>query len=83
MSVRPVGPGFFPLDEELELEPGSLTPSLREDLVLLGSWMPFAAAGKLLGHFRKVGVSAATVRRATEWSGEAYVELQREQEWRN
>jgi hypothetical protein len=74
-----VGPGFFPLDEELELEPSSLTPSLREDLVLLGSWMPFGAAGKLLAHFRKVGVSAATVRRVTERSGEAYVELQREQ----
>ena len=77
--ARPAGPGFSPLDEELELEPGSLTPSLTEDLVLLGSWMPFAAAGKLLAHFRKVEVSAATVRRATERCGEAYVELQREQ----
>lgn len=58
------------------LEPGSLTPSLTEDLVLLGSWMPFAAAGKLMGHFRNVAVSAATVRRTTEKRGEAYVELQ-------
>lgn len=47
--------------------------------MLLGSWMPFAAAAKLLGHFRKVVVSAATVRRATERSGAAYVELQTEQ----
>jgi hypothetical protein len=71
-----VGPGFSPLDEELELEPGGLTPSLAEDLVLLGSWMPFAGAAQLIGHFRKVEVSEATVRRATEKSGEAYVELQ-------
>jgi len=76
VSVRPVGPGFFPLDEELELEPGGLTPSLAEDLVLLGSWVPFARAAQLIGHFRKVVVSEATVRRATEKSGEAYVELQ-------
>ena len=70
------GTGFFPLDEELELEPGGLTPSLAEDIVLLGSWMPFTAGAKLIGHFRKVAVSEATVRRATEKSGQAYVELQ-------
>ena len=74
-----MGPGFFPLDEELELGPGGLTPNLAEDLVLLGSWMPFAEAAKLLEHFRKVGVSASTVRRITERSGEAYVEVQRAQ----
>ncbi len=68
--------GFFPLDEELELEPGGLTPNLAEDMVLLGSWMPFAEAAKLIGHFRKVVVSEATVRRATERSGAAYVEVQ-------
>jgi len=72
----PVRRGFSPLDEELELEPGGLTPNLAEDMVLLGSWMPFAAAAKLIKHFRKVVVSEATVRRATEKSGETYVEIQ-------
>jgi len=71
-----VGRGFSPLDEELGLLPGSLTPSLVEDLVRLGSWMPFTEGAKLIGHFRKVAVSEATVCRATEQSGEAYVELQ-------
>ncbi len=71
-----MGRGFFPLDEELGLLPGSLTPSLVEDLVRLGSWMPFAEGAKLIKHFRKVGLSEATVRRATEKSGEAYLELQ-------
>ena len=68
--------GFSPLDAELGLLPGGLTPSLVEDMVRLGSWMPFAEAAKLIGHFRQVVVSEATVRRATEKSGQAYVELQ-------
>jgi hypothetical protein len=75
-SAPPAGRGFFPLDKELGLEPGSLTPGLVEEMVRLGSWMPFAEAAKLIGHFRKVGVSEATVRRATEKSGEAYVARQ-------
>ena len=67
-SAPPAGRGFSPLDEELGLLPGSLTPSLVEDMVRLGSWMPPDAIGvaKLIGHFRKVAVSSATVRRATE-----------------
>ncbi len=75
-SAPPAGRGFSPLDEELGLLPGSLTPSLVEDMVRLGSWMPFAEVAKLIGHFRNVEVSASTVRRATEKSGAAYVELQ-------
>ena len=60
------------------LLPGSLTPSLVEDLVLLGSWRPFGPAAKLLGHFRQTEVSEATARRGTARSGQALVELQRE-----
>ena len=74
-----MGRGFFPLDEELGLLPGSLTPSMVEDLALLGSWAPFGQAAKLVGHFRKVEVSEATARRATEKSGRVYVELQTEE----
>ena len=47
------GGKLFPLDEELELLPGSLTPGLEEMLVRLGSWMPFAQAqGFLVGPAR-------------------------------
>ena len=53
-------------------------PSLVEDLVLLGSWMPFGQAAKVIGHFRKIEVSEATVRCFTEKSGQAWVELQTE-----
>ena len=46
--ARSVGKGFFPLDEELELLPGELTPSGHENLVRLSGWMPFRKASELL-----------------------------------
>lgn len=67
---------FSPLDEELQLLPGSLTPSLVESIVRLGTWMPFLPAAKMIGHFTKVRVSEPTVRRNTEKAGVAYVENQ-------
>lgn len=73
------GAGFPPLDEELGLLPGTLTPSLAEDAALLGSLVPFASAAELIGRFRQVEVSEATVRRVSESSGQAWVELQREE----
>ena len=59
--------------------PGTLTPSLAEDAALLGSRIPFTPAAELIGRFRKVEVSEATVRRVSENSGHAWVELQREE----
>src|SRR5438128_694337 len=52
IGVTPVAPavasGFSPLDEELELLPGKLTPRLQQSVVRMGSWMPFEkAAGEL------------------------------------
>lgn len=67
---------FSPLDEELELLPGPLTPSLVESLVRLGTWLPFEPAATMLTHFTRVPVSEPTARRATEQAGTAYVELQ-------
>jgi len=58
------------------LLPGQLTPSLQEDLVRLGTWMPFGRAGQELQHFRRVDVSRPTVERLTEAAGAAYVALQ-------
>ena len=74
-----MGRGFFPLDKELGLLRGPLTPSLVEDLALLGSWLPFGQAAKNVGDFRQIEVSEATARRVTEQSGQAYVELQTEE----
>lgn len=67
--VPSVGQVFSPLDEELGLLPGSLTPKQQENLVHLGSWMPFEKAGRMLECLLGVQVSEATVRRLTQRSG--------------
>src|SRR2546422_501006 len=54
------GAGLFPLDEELGLLPGSLTPRLHEQLVRLGSWMEFRPAATLLAAFTGAQVTEAT-----------------------
>lgn len=74
--VRHVGQAFFPLDDELELLPGALTPSLQEDVVQLGVWMPFGKAIQQLRRFRQTDVSRPTVERVTEAAGAAYVAVQ-------
>ena len=43
-----VGEAFFPLDEELGLVSGGLTPRGEETLVRLASWMPFEQAREML-----------------------------------
>lgn len=66
-----VGQGFFPLDEELGLLGGGLTPRLEEILVRLACWMPFAPARELLEDLMGVAVSKATTRRLTLDAGAA------------
>ena len=79
-SAQLAAGSFFPLDEELELLPGSLTPGLEEMLVRLGSWMPFAQAqGVLVDWMQLNSLSEATVRRHTEAAGAAYVVIQEEE----
>jgi hypothetical protein len=75
-SAQGVGPRFFPLDEELALLPGCLTPLGHEQLVRLAGWMPFERAAELFEDFTRIEVSSALSRRYTEKAGEVYVELQ-------
>lgn len=70
--VRPVESGFFPLDEELALVPGTLAPSLQDHLTHLASWMPFRRAAQMLERLLGVQVSEATIRRHTEAAGALY-----------
>jgi hypothetical protein len=58
------------------LLPGALTPSLQEDLVHLGVWMPFGKAVQQLRRFRQTDVSRPTAERVTEAAGAAYVAWQ-------
>jgi hypothetical protein len=71
-----VAPGFFPLDEELELLPGSLSPWLYENLARLGTWMPFPRAAEMLAVFTHVAVSDDVARDRAETAGAAQVALQ-------
>lgn len=76
-SARGAGRSFSPLDEELGLLEGALSPYAREHLTRLGTWIPsFARAAKLLEVFTGVSVSAASMRRQTEEAGAVYVEHQ-------
>lgn len=69
-GARSATPGFFPLDEALELLPGQhLSPALVEDIVRLGVLLPFAQVPPLIAHVTGVTVSPATVRRLTEAAG--------------
>lgn len=72
--------GFSPLDEELELVPGSMTPYLNECVVRLGAWIPsFEKAAELLKALTGANASEATLRRKTEEAGAAYEALQKEE----
>lgn len=71
-----MGPGFSPLDEELGLLPGALTPPLQAHLSRLGCRHSFADAAAELRYLKGVTVSAATARRRTEADGAAYAALQ-------
>jgi hypothetical protein len=75
-SVQNADRAFSPLDEELELLPGKLTPHAHECLIRFGTIMPFAKAAKELEFVLKVGVSEPTARRYVEAAGKAYEEYQ-------
>src|SRR2546430_655100 len=74
--ARPVGSAFFPLDEQLGLLSGGLTPRAEETLVRLASWMPFEQAEELLEDLVGIQVSKASARRATLHTGEAALSLE-------
>lgn len=67
-----VGRVFFPLDEELALQPGSLTPRQQEHLAHLAIWMPFERAAQMLERLLGVQVSEPTVRRGALGAGALY-----------
>lgn len=70
VSVLLVEVGFFPLDEQLALLPGNLTPRLQEALVRLSTHIPsFAKASAELAWFTGARVHADTARRRTEDAG--------------
>jgi hypothetical protein len=75
-TARPVGPGFSPLDEELQLVPGTLTPRMHAHTVRFGGWLSFHRAADEMAWHHEVTVSKEHVRRATEQAGAAYMQVQ-------
>jgi hypothetical protein len=72
--------GFSPLDEELGLLPGQLTPRLQEGLVRLSTHIPsFAKAAKEFAFFTQVEVHRTTACRISEAAGASAVALQTQQ----
>jgi hypothetical protein len=74
-----VDKGFFPLDEELAILPGKLTPREHECLVRLSGWMPFGRAVEILGDFLGIQVSQIVAQNCTETAGAMYVQMQEEE----
>jgi hypothetical protein len=74
--ARPVGSGFFPLDEELGLLAGNLTPHQQKSLVGLCVQMPFAEASEQLTAITGVQISEATARRQTLAVGKGVEQVQ-------
>ena len=68
--------GFSPLDDELGLLPGSLTPQAQAALVRLGAEREFAPAAELLAALTGIQVSEATARRTSYALGEALLAQQ-------
>lgn len=78
-NARSVERGFFPLDDELEILSGKLTPYGQERLVRLSGWVPFEKAVELFEEFTQIKVSRIVSQRGTEKAGAAYEELQQEE----
>src|SRR5262245_15270354 len=67
---------IFPLDKQLALLPGHLTPLLQDQLAHLGVWMPFAKAAAMVASFTHTSVSESSAQRHTEAVGLAYDAVQ-------
>jgi hypothetical protein len=76
-SAPPAGVGFSPLDDELGLLPGQLTPRLQEGLVRLSSHIPsFGKAAVEFAYWTQVDIHRTSACRITEAAGATVVALQ-------
>jgi hypothetical protein len=75
-SAQAVEAGFFPLDEQLDLVAGQLSPRSQEHLVHLAVWMPFERAVQMLRELTGVQVSEATARRSSYQAGQAVAAIE-------
>ncbi len=72
---RNCGTGHFPLDELLELTPGSLSPRLQETVARLSTSLPFGQAAREVTWLLGVTISERLACRVTEQAGATSVAL--------
>jgi hypothetical protein len=77
--VPTVAQAFFPLDEQLGLQPGGLSPLQLQHLAHFASLHSFGQAASMLHQHHGVQVSASTARRQTEELGSCAEVVQNEQ----
>jgi hypothetical protein len=76
---RSCSQGQCPLDRQLGIEPGEVTPGLAKLLALAGVEVAFEEAGRWMEQFLLFRVSDNTIRKETERFGQ--LQAQREAEW--
>ena len=76
LPAAPAEQVFSPLDEELELVPGRLSPALAEAVALLGATVSYTQARALLERLAGARLSVATMRRHTMVLGAALEALE-------
>lgn len=75
-GARPAGPSFPPLDDCLGVLSFHFSPTIVEQIVRLGTPLPFEQVPEALLLFRGVHVSVDTARRLTEAAGQAQVAVE-------
>src|SRR5258708_3955299 len=78
-AVPLVGTAFLPLDKELDVLTGGLTPHAQQCLIRLSAWMPFAHAAQMLFELLGIHISRASARRCTLRAGEKLEQMQTDQ----
>ena len=73
--------GKSPLDENLGIIPGKITPELGRLLALAGVELPYGASSKLVEEFLLLRLSENSIREETQRFGQYQAE--REEHWRN
>ncbi len=66
MSVRSVGPVFFPLDKAWGLDASVYSPELKRDLIWLSGLLPYAQAEAVLARIGKRAISDSSLWRTVE-----------------
>jgi hypothetical protein len=80
--ARPVRKGFFPLDEQLELQDQRWSEGIVKQVVWLSGLVPYEQAAEILQSVGQVAISASSAWRLTQKWGQRLVELEQQEQER-